>query len=206
MTLSGELMLDIPFTHESRFELINLAVKKTNAKRYLEIGCDKNKIFKNIICNYKVGVDPVRGGTHRMCSDEFFDQNLETFDVVFIDGLHHYDQVKRDFNNALKFLNVGGIIILHDMMPRSSEEAVVPIPKKLPYTWVGDVWRLAFELANRDDIVFHLVLIDNGCGIVWKGRQTSKNIKLESNWNFYKDNWRSLPLETFKNIEIKLSK
>lgn len=199
-------MLNIPFTNESRLELINLALKKTNAKKYLEIGCDKNKIFRNIECEYKVGIDPARGGTHRMYSDEFFNQNLETFDVVFIDGLHHYDQVKRDFDNSLKFLNASGIIILHDMMPRSPEEAVVPIPETLPHTWVGDVWRLAFELANRENVVFNLVLIDNGCGIAWKGTQSSKNINVDASWDFYQENWKKLPLETFNNIKTKLSK
>lgn len=32
----------------------------------------------------------MRGGTHRMTSDAFFATNEEQFDLVFIDGLHHY--------------------------------------------------------------------------------------------------------------------
>lgn len=194
-------MLQIPFTKESRLDLINLSIRKTSAQKYLEIGCDKNKIFRQINCNVKIGVDPARGGTHRMYSDEFFSQNNETFDVIFIDGLHHYDQVSKDFNNSLNCLNDNGIIILHDMMPSSEEEAVVPIPNVLPYTWVGDVWRLAFDLANREDIVFNLILIDNGCGIAWKGKQKSKKLPIGNDWNFYEKNWQSLPLETFSNIK-----
>jgi hypothetical protein len=201
-----KLMLDIPFTKESRLELINLAIKKTNAKKYLEIGCDKNKIFKRIDCEYKVGVDPARGGTHRMYSDEFFSENKETFDVIFIDGLHHYDQVSRDFNNSLKYLNENGIIILHDMMPKSEDEAVVPIPEILPHTWVGDVWRLAYDLSNRNDIVFKLVLIDNGCGIAWKGKQKPVGIEAGSTWQFYSENWKRLPLVTFEEIKKDLEK
>jgi hypothetical protein len=108
-------MLEIPFTQETRLDLINLAIQKAKAKKYLVIGCDKNKIFNKIKCEYKTGVDPLRGGTHRMYSDSFFEQNTETFDVIFIDGLHQYDQVSRDFSNSLNCLNENGFIILHDM-------------------------------------------------------------------------------------------
>lgn len=194
-------MLNIPFTGESRLDLINLAIRKTDAKTYLEIGCDKNKIFRNIHVAHKVGVDPARGGTHRMTSDDFFKQNKEKFDVIFIDGLHYYDQVKKDFENSLDCLNDNGFIILHDMMPTTSEEAVVPIPKIMPYTWVGDVWRLAFDLAANENIIFKLVLIDNGCGIVWKGKQNLKSFEVKDDWNYYANNWQTLPLISFDEIK-----
>lgn len=194
-------MLNIPFTAESRLDLINLAIRKSNAKTYLEIGCDKNKIFRKIQVPHKIGVDPARGGTHRMTSDEFFQQNKETFDVIFIDGLHYYDQVKKDFENSFNCLNENGYIILHDMMPTTSEEAVVPIPKIMPYTWVGDVWRLAFDLTSNKNIVFKLVLIDNGCGIARKGQQEYKSFEVKNEWNYYADNWKRLPLVSFDEIK-----
>ena len=46
--------------------------------------------------NNKYGVDPAFDSVnniHGVKSDEFFQNNNETFDVIFIDGLHHYDQV-----------------------------------------------------------------------------------------------------------------
>jgi predicted O-methyltransferase YrrM len=138
-----------------------------------------------------------------MTSDDFFSQNKETFDVIFIDGLHYYDQVSRDFNNSLSCLNKNGIIILHDMMPKEENEAITPIPEVMPHTWVGDVWRLAFDLSNRNDITFKLVLIDNGCGIAWKQPQIEKNFKIDNTWKYYRDNWSLLPLETFNNIKNK---
>jgi hypothetical protein len=197
-------MLDIPFTGESRIELINLALKKTDAKKYLEIGCDEDRIFNKVICDYKVGVDPTRGGTHRMTSDEFFSTNKEKFDVVFIDGLHIYDQVSRDFYNSLDSLNDNGIIILHDMMPRLPSEAITPIPNGKPKNWLGDVWRLAFDLSNRIDVVFQLVLIDCGCGIAWKGNHQSKNFIPGNTWNYYEQNWSELPLVKFEDIKNQL--
>jgi len=198
-------MIQIPFTQESRLDLINLAILKVGAKKYLEIGCFKDKIFSKIHVAYKVGVDPERGGNRRMTSDEFFKQNSEKFDVIFIDGLHHYDQVTRDVENALKALSGNGLIILHDMLPKTEEEAVVPIPKTLPHTWVGDVWRLAFDLSNRQDINFKLVLIDNGCGIIFNEPSSKEIIEVGEDWNFYSTNWEKLPLVTFKQIKKELT-
>lgn len=197
-------MIQIPFTQESRLDLINLAISKVGAKKYLEIGCFKDKIFSKIHVTYKIGVDPERGGNCRMTSDEFFKQNSEKFDVIFIDGLHHYDQVSRDVENSLRALSKNGIIILHDMLPKTEEEAVVPIPEKLPHTWVGDVWRLAFDLSNRRDINFKLVLIDNGCGIIFNELSSKEMIEVGEDWNFYSNNWKKLPLVTFKQIKKEL--
>ena len=47
-----------------------------------------------------------------MLSDNFFDQNKNKFDLIFIDGDHKYDQVKRDALNAWKILNNRGVLIL----------------------------------------------------------------------------------------------
>ncbi len=40
--------------------------------RYLEIGCFWNALFDAVMARHKTGVDPVRGGTHRMPSDDYF--------------------------------------------------------------------------------------------------------------------------------------
>ena len=47
-----------------------------------------------------------------MTSDEFFAQNEGSFDVVFIDGLHEYAQVRADAINALAVLSERGYIAL----------------------------------------------------------------------------------------------
>ena len=36
------------------------------------------------------------------------------FDIIYIDRLHRYHQVKKDLNNALKYLKEDGIIICDD--------------------------------------------------------------------------------------------
>ena len=113
----------------------------------------------------KVGVDPVRGGTHRMTSDAYFAAYPEArFDVIFIDGLHLYDQVRRDLVNALAAVKPGGWIALHDSFPRDWLEEHVP--QIVTSGWTGDGWKVAFELLETEGVEFRLVAIDHGVLVV----------------------------------------
>jgi len=130
---------------------------------YLEIGCDNNALFDAIPLAQKVGVDPEKGGNIRMTSDDFFASNELAFDVIFIDGLHTYQQVRRDVSNAIKALSPGGWIALHDMVPRNWEEEHVP---RLSGPWTGNVWKVAVELAQSRGVDFRIVMIDQGVGLM----------------------------------------
>jgi predicted O-methyltransferase YrrM len=81
-----------------------------------------------------------------MTSDDFFALNQNyTFDIIFIDGLHEYPQVRRDVLNSLKCLKKGGFLIIHDMIP--ADFAMSNISRLQPI-WTGDVWKIGFELAK----------------------------------------------------------
>lgn len=192
----------IQWTNESRLDLINFACRVTNASSYLEIGCNTNEVFDRVNCNHKTGVDPRRGGTHRMTSDAFFESNTEKFDVIFIDGLHYYEQVKKDFENAYKALNDNGVIVFHDMFPTLERWVVVPEPDDLlTYgCWMGDVWRMGFDLLAMPNISFKLVMIDNGCGFVTKGKQEAKILPVENTWDFWVRNAMQLPIISYANL------
>ena len=43
-----------------------------------------------------------------MTSDDFFLSNKDKFDVIFIDGLHIYEQVRKDVVNSINAINDGG--------------------------------------------------------------------------------------------------
>ena len=47
-------------------------------------------------------------------SDDFFSDNDEVFDVIYIDGSHNYLNVFSDANNSWKILNKNGILIFDD--------------------------------------------------------------------------------------------
>ena len=49
-------------------------------------------------------------------SNVFFSNNFQSFDLIFVDGDHSSDQVKKDINNSWKILNNGGYLILDDYL------------------------------------------------------------------------------------------
>ena len=128
-----------------RSEIIQKVIDKKNYKSYLEIGCDDDQNFNKIKIHIKYGVDPISGGNIRKTSDEFFSQNKKYFDCIFIDGLHEYEQVKKDIINSLEYLNDGGVIFVHDCLPRSYFEQAVP---RSQHVWTGDVWKSIVELED----------------------------------------------------------
>lgn len=75
-----------------RWDLIQYIIDKYKFVNYLEIGCDKDQSFSRIRIKNKVGVDPISGGTIRSTSNDFFQNNKNNFDLIFIDGLYHYKQ------------------------------------------------------------------------------------------------------------------
>ena len=150
----------------NRVSFITAATQKFNNCRYLEIGCDNNICFKSIPVIGKIGVDPDRGGNIKDTSDNFFKSNKDRFDVIFIDGLHVYEQCRKDVINALKVLDKDGYIFLHDMTPRNWAEENVPRLKDT--LWTGNIWKVAIELSKTKGIDFHVVNADMGVGILKK--------------------------------------
>ena len=47
-------------------------------------------------------------------SHTFFQNNNKKFNVIYIDGSHFYDDVKKDFSNSMSCLKDGGILICDD--------------------------------------------------------------------------------------------
>jgi hypothetical protein len=111
---------------------------------YLEIGCKDDTCFSRINVPNKTGIDPVSGGTHRMYSDEFFATNKETFDIIFVDGNHHHDQVFKDVTNALSCLNAGGAIVMHDCFPPTRDDE--------SQKRCGTAWRVFAHFRQNNDL------------------------------------------------------
>ena len=150
----------------NRISFITTAAQKFINCRYLEIGCDNNVCFKSIPVINKIGVDPDRGGNVKDTSDNFFKNNKSKFDVIFIDGLHIYEQCRKDVINALKALDKDGYIFLHDMTPRNWAEENVPRLKDT--LWTGDIWKVAIELSKTKGIDFFVINADMGVGMLKK--------------------------------------
>jgi hypothetical protein len=154
----------------NRSAYINKAIQKFKNCKYLEIGCGNNKVFNTIPLKIKnkFGVDPVIGGNFRMKSDDFFKKYPRyKFDIIFIDGLHDYKQCQTDCLNAISRIKKNGIILLHDLLPRSFFEERKPIYQpNWAGSWCGDVWKVAVELTSSKNLEFKIINIDHGIGIL----------------------------------------
>lgn len=147
------------------WHLFNLLIEKFGYTSYLEIGCKDNTTFNQVEVERKVGVDPNRGGTLRMTSDKYFEENNEKFDLIFIDGLHEATQVSKDFFNASARLNPNGTIILHDCDPPAEVRQRVPqAPGQRG--WCGDCWKAFVSLRACADVDAICTTFDMGMGIV----------------------------------------
>ena len=181
--------------------IINYLAKKINAKKYLEIGIDQRATFDNIDIPFKVGVDPYvdSPGTVQQTSDDFFIANNEKFDLIFIDGLHHVDQVYRDIINSLGCLNPDGIIVCHDMLPTSEDMQITPFRGGM---WTGDCWKAFVNLRQtREDLEMFTIDVDMGLGVIRRGKQDKVRVDREvnyENFTYHKYDWMNIyPLPAF---------
>jgi hypothetical protein len=183
----------------TRWDLINYFIQKYKYQSYLEIGILKGLNFKKIEVPVKVGVDPCiprnfnspgafnAAGVSltkifRMTSDEYFANYKEKFELIFIDGLHHRKQVKKDIINSLSVLEDNGTIICHDMNPRRKALQVSPRRTKRGY-WLGDCWKAWVDLRReRSDLEMVILKVETGCGIIRRGSQPLLTDKLKLNW------------------------
>lgn len=166
----------------TRSDIINHYIRPDRS--LLEIGYYDGRNHERVKCANKLAVDPnpltnkYRHMVIKATSDEFFKTNNQTFDLVFIDGLHEHEQVIRDVNNALECLNDGGYILLHDVLPEKIEHTTVPRPKPTGH-WNGDVYKAWLTLRRRPDLTMFVIDADNGVGVIQKGEQTPVNAPLE---------------------------
>ena len=167
--------IDFKFDNVYRWDLIEHLDNKYKFSNYLEIGCNDDELFSKIKTKNKISIDPVIGGNIKITSDDFFLQNKLKFDCVFIDGLHIYDQVKRDIVNSSKFLNDNGFILVHDCLPRSISSQAVP---RYKLTWNGDVWKAIVDLRRDPNLEIFTCLADEGISIIQK-KKNSNILKID---------------------------
>jgi SAM-dependent methyltransferase len=193
----------------NRLFCIKKLVTKNNFRTYLEIGVFLGKVFFFVPASKKIAVDPqFRFGLYRKfkrifrnvnnlwakfyekTSDDFFLQDApkifkeSKIDICLIDGMHEYEYALRDIENALRFLQKGGVIIVHDCNPPTKEANISYVEwEKKNFTgyWNGDVWRAIIHLRSlRDDVNVFVLDCDHGLGFVTFGKPENKlNLSLK---------------------------
>jgi len=198
----GKLEYNFPPNY-FRWDLIEYLINKYKYSDYLEIGCDQDQLFSKVRIKNKTGVDPISGGNIRKTSDEFFRENKNKFDIIFIDGLHTYNQVKKDILNSISCLKDEGIVLVHDCMPDSLSKQAVP---RYRMSWNGDVWKAIVDLRQNEYLEIYTCKIDQGIGVIKKKRNSSilkleKNIKDLKFKDYYKNYVKYLRVVDLKEFQ-----
>jgi len=178
-----------------RFDILNLLSSKYGYEDYLEVGSQYLNNFNRIQVKNKTSVEPYPPEEFKsqidylLTSDDYFEQLDKDvkFDLVFIDGLHHWEQVIKDVENSLDHLKEGGSILCHDCLPTTEREQLRDDPGG---SWMGDVWKAMFVLMKtRPDLEINIINTDCGCGLIQRGKQMTVNFDdSDMDWNFYLNN------------------
>lgn len=139
---------------------------------YLEIGTRDGSSLAAFDCD-AICVDPKmrpkpaaldrrRTFCFQMTSDRFFKETdlSEIFptgvDVAFLDGMHRFEYVLRDFINTEANCHRRSMILVHDCFPPEANVAGRIFPRG--GAWAGDVWKLVPILKeSRGDLTLHML-------------------------------------------------
>ena len=159
-------------------------------KSYLEIGVSTGaSIVLAKPPTVAVGIDPnpqLLTAPATVCkifpltSDNYFavrnpcaDLEAETVDLAFIDGLHLFEQVLRDFINIERISSRQTVVLIHDSFPIDS--LIAERERKTAF-WTGDVWKIVPCLREfRPDLeLFTIAAPPSGLSVVTRldGRST----------------------------------
>ncbi len=149
---------------------------------YLELGVNRGRSLQlSSRRTLSVGVDPnpqvpaeieERYRIERTTSDAFFGSGKAQqffggtpIDMAFLDGMHLFEYVLRDFMNVEQYSDEHTLVVIHDLLPSDMGAAA---REPISETWMGDVWKLLLVLdQHRPDLEVCLVNAPpSGLGLV----------------------------------------
>lgn len=180
---TGQLIAG-PHRGRSYMDLLAQLSRAAAVQRYLEVGVAQGWVFSGIACRHGVGVDPefilktnvaankTKVSLYQVMSDTFFEHlNLRRdiggrVDLAFLDGMHLFEFLLRDFMNTEAICRRDSIIAMHDCLPlnepMAERDPMVAHERSLGTEqegwWTGDVWKIVPILKTyRPDLDVMLV-------------------------------------------------
>jgi hypothetical protein len=209
--------------------MINTASKRlqklakiNDTKKYLEVGVQQGNTFHSLDFIYQVAVDPQFEFSEdsrklsnsiyfEMTSDEFWacEQVGEKFDLIFLDGLHTFDQTFRDFCASINFSHDQTIWVIDDVLPNSflaslPDLSLTIIARKfLPFSgtqWMGDCYKVVCAIHDYFPQYRYATFEEHGQTVVWKGSRKNFSPKFNSMTKISKLNYFNFLKIQKKNI------
>lgn len=161
------------------------------AQTYLEVGVHQGATLALVECA-AIGVDPQLAfdrnpmagkpalHLYQMTSDDFFQSHDprailgRPVDVAFLDGMHLFEFLLRDFINTERACGPGSVILLDDCLPANLEMTErerrpdLRQDREMAGWWTGDVWKVLDILRKyRPDLrITPVDVIPTGCIVV----------------------------------------
>ncbi len=190
-------MTDPEAPRVTRPQVLRRLVNLYRDPRYLEVGVCEGVTFDRVPAARKVAVDPEfrfdqeekahehpESTYHEVTSDEYFNRMIgadEEFDVIYLDGLHVFEQTLRDLLNALAHLQPRGCIVIDDTRPPTY---LASIPDHMRFleerralgvrdqAWMGDVYKVVhFAQAFLPGLSYGTITNNHGQTVLWRHRR-----------------------------------
>lgn len=185
--------------------LNKIASKMAACDRYLEVGVAQGLTLERIEIPLRWGVDPEpQFDTGRIprgieffegTSDEFFRQidSRQEFDLVFLDGLHIWQQTYRDLLSTLNHASRGALVLIDDVVPDDALSAMTDYAAALAAKdaagihdgrWHGDVFKVLRVIEEHHPELKFVLLrnsgerSDNPQALVWVDSDMQPNYDL----------------------------
>jgi hypothetical protein len=133
-----------------------LEVGTRNGESVAQVDCDAICVDPNFALTFNVAKKRGRTLLFQETSDDFFAKHdvrqifPQGLDLSFLDGLHLFEFLLRDFINTEKFCHEKSVILMHDCLPFKKE---ITNRVQTPGAWTGDVWKvLAILKKYRPDV------------------------------------------------------
>jgi hypothetical protein len=175
------------------FQRLNALSKINSASKYLEIGVHKGNTFTQVDIPQKIAVDPqfqfdVQNYSnqntifHEVTSDFFFSTLASEhgrFDLIYLDGLHTFEQTFRDFCASLSNSHSQTIWLIDDTYPinwlaASPNPSLVRRLRKFrkylgikKQGWMGDVFKVVFAIHDFFPQFSYATFPGQGQTVVW---------------------------------------
>jgi hypothetical protein len=196
--MSSQALPKESLTSYSARRINTLLAAMSGSHRYLEVGVETGHTFFEVSAAFKTAVDPqflfeleAAQTIHpdwnffQITSDQFFQGNSidKPYDVVFLDGLHTWDQTYRDFCNSLLITHERSVIVLDDIFPcdvfscnRDQLEGTMMRrmmtgdPSNL---WHGDTYKVIPLIQIFHPTLSYCTIITDGNpqALVWRSRE-----------------------------------
>lgn len=194
--------VDLAEGTEASDRLNRLAACLPSRSTYLEIGVSFGRTFDAVGVPFKWGVDPAPKFNPFLLpqgcrianttSDDFFarlDSGIR-FDLVYLDGLHHWQQTYRDFLNGMDHALPHTVFLIDDVVPTDEfsswpdQDAAIAGRRatgNLSSAWHGDVFKVLFAIRDCHPDLSYRVITDgwNAQAVVWStsGYRGSRDVQ-----------------------------